>query len=80
MEASEDIKFTVTVHNNESKETEVEVRHAETTDGIPYYICKVEGKESQIRKDEKWEQIWGSLTHKQVDELGAAINKHLDTL
>nr|WP_068889648.1 hypothetical protein [Pedobacter panaciterrae] len=80
MEASEDIKFNVTLHSNEQKEINVEVKHAETTDGIPYYICKVDGKEAQIRKDEKWEQIWGSLTHKQVDELGSAISKHLGEL
>lgn len=80
MEASEDINFTVVIHNNESKETEVEVTYAETTDGIPYYVCKIEGEETQIRKDEQWEQIWGSLSPKQVNELGAAVDKHLETL
>jgi hypothetical protein len=80
MEASEDIKFTVMLHNNEQEKIKVVVKHAETTDGIPYYVCNVDGKEAQIRKDEKWEQIWGSLTHKQVDELGLAISEHLGKL
>lgn len=80
MEASEDLKFTVMLRDNEQKKIKVEVMQTETTDGIPYYVCTLDGKEAQIRKDEKWEQIWGSLTHKQVDELGSAISKHIGNL
>lgn len=80
MKASEDLKFNVMLHNKEQKKIRVAVKQTETTDGIPYYLCTVDGKETQIRKDEKWEQIWGSLTHTQVDELGSAISRHLGKL
>ena len=79
MEASEDTKFTVTINNDGYKE-QVEIQYAETTDGIPYYICKMDGKEAQIRKDDKWEQLWGDLSQDQVDELGKAITQYVETL
>ncbi|TKC06140.1 hypothetical protein [Pedobacter frigoris] len=77
MKASENEKFTVSVKTGNFKNGHIAVQQAETTDGQPYYICEVDGKEVQLRHEGKWEQIWGDLNAEQIDELGSVINKHL---
>lgn len=78
MEASENQKSAVFIESANFKNGHIVVQQAETTDGQPYYICKVDGKEIQLRNEGKWEQIWGDLNHEQVDELGREITRQLN--
>lgn len=54
----------------------IRVRPQETTDGIEYFSCSIEGKNiTQIRMEKEggWEQIWGELDTKAVETIGQAI-------
>ncbi|TDQ11598.1 hypothetical protein [Pedobacter metabolipauper] len=78
MKESPNTKFTIRVQAEGLTKEDIAVHYADTSDGTPYYVCKIDGHEVQLRKDdEKWEQIWGELNQEQVDALGAEINKHL---
>lgn len=54
---------------------EVFILTSETTDGITFYNCRINGNEiSQIRKDEQeWKQIWGDLPVADIQAIGEAI-------
>ena len=54
---------------------EVLVSTSETTDGVTFYNCRINGNEiTQIRKDEQvWKQIWGDISDEDVKALGEAI-------
>jgi hypothetical protein len=70
--------FTVMATVNKIDE-EVTVTPIETTDGVVYYSCCIDGQElSQIRKEiyGKWEQLWGDLDERAVATLGEAIDMH----
>ncbi|HKG04830.1 MAG TPA: hypothetical protein VKB19_00140 [Pedobacter sp.] len=50
------------------------INYKETTDGIPYYECIIDDQKIQLRKDEKWELIWGDLKPETVEQLGKVID------
>ena len=77
METSENKKFTVNINTDDSNTQSIEVTHKETTDGLPYYICKIGDNEVQLRKDDQWEVIWGKLDPEKAAQLGAEIDKHV---
>jgi len=54
---------------------EVLIATSETTDGVTFYNCRINGNEiTQIRKDEQvWKQIWGGLADVDVRAIGEAI-------
>lgn len=69
----------ITVNLNGKDET-LQVSPEDTTDGIEYFKCNLEGKNiTQIRREEdgNWEQIWGELDNKTVEEIGKAITAAL---
>ncbi|TKB98699.1 hypothetical protein [Pedobacter cryophilus] len=75
----EDLKsnaFSLKVNiNNDTKE--MIVQPTETTDGVTFYFCEIEGKKiSELRKDENWQQVWGSLTSYEIKEIGSQIDQH----
>ena len=74
---SENKKFTLNITTDGSKAQSIEVIHKETTDGLPYYLCKTDDFEVQLRKDEQWEVIWGELDPQKVARLGSEIDKHI---
>jgi hypothetical protein len=76
METTDDKTFTVTLNSDSSPES-VQVTIQDTTDGQPYYECNINGSDVQIRKDEKWEVIWGELDEETLQALGSAIDKHI---
>jgi len=76
MESSENKTFTLDL-NIDSEIKALEVTRKETTDGQPYYVCKTDGFEVQLRKDEQWEVIWGELSAEKVEAIGSAIDKHI---
>jgi hypothetical protein len=52
------------------------VKPEETSDGVEYYDCMLEGKLlTQIRDDVKggWEQLWGNLPLSKINEIGKTI-------
>lgn len=59
----------------DGREQEVFIVSSETTDGIPFYNCRVNGNEiTQLRKDEgEWKQIWGDASPQDVESIGEAI-------
>ena len=59
----------------DGREQEVFIVSSETTDGIPFYNCSINGNEiTQLRKDEgKWKQIWGDALPEDVESIGEAI-------
>ncbi|MEE6186082.1 hypothetical protein PIECOFPK_01179 [Mycovorax composti] len=63
------------------KSQRVQVTYTETTDGIPFYICHIDGQEiTQIRKDEnRWKQIWGDIAEADVKTIGEAIEAKSET-
>lgn len=77
MEASGNNKFIVNIQTNGSNAQSVEVTPKETTDGLPYYICKTDQYEVQLRKDDQWEIIWGKLSIEKAVAIGSEIDKHL---
>ena len=48
---------------------------SETTDGVTFYNCRINGNEiTQIRKeDQNWKQIWGDISEEDVKSIGEAI-------
>lgn len=54
---------------------QVFISASETTDGVTFYNCRVNGNEiTQIRKDEQvWKQIWGDISEEDVKSIGEAI-------
>jgi hypothetical protein len=77
MKALESKNFTINVVIEGRKEESLEVNYKETTDGLPYYELNIPGQKIQLRKDEKWELIWGDLKQETVAQLGAAIDKEI---
>lgn len=77
MKATESKKFSIDINIEGHKKGFLEVNYKETTDGIPFYELEVSGQKVQLRKDEKWEQIWGDLNPETVEQLGAAIDQKL---
>ncbi|HMI03748.1 MAG TPA: hypothetical protein VK541_14790 [Pedobacter sp.] len=77
MKATENKNFTINVAIEGMKKGPLAVNYKETTDGAPFYECKIAGQKIQLRKDEKWELIWGDLKQETVVQLGAAIDKEL---
>lgn len=67
--------FSINVNIQGNPLENLEVKYRETTDGVPFYECQINDKKVQLRKDEKWEQIWGDLSSEAINELGAAIDK-----
>jgi len=57
----------------------LEVNYKETTDGLPYYECNIHGQKIQLRKDDKWELMWGDLPQDQLEKLGAALDEKITT-
>ncbi|MES2457943.1 MAG: hypothetical protein V4594_20465 [Bacteroidota bacterium] len=58
----------------------LEVNYKETTDGLPYYECSINGQKVQLRKDDQWELMWGDLPQDHLEQLGAAIDKQITTV
>lgn len=77
MKALESKNFTINVGIEGLKEAPIEVNYKETTDGSPYYELNIADQKIQLRKDEKWELIWGDLKQETVAQLGAAIEKEI---
>lgn len=70
--------FEININLDGTNQT-IHVSPEETTDGVEFFRCSVEGKNiTQIRreKDGNWEQIWGNLDTKTVDAIGNAIIAH----
>jgi hypothetical protein len=77
MKTSENKNFTINVAIEGREEAPLEVNYKETTDGVPFYEFNIEDQKVQLRKDEKWEQIWGDLKQETVARIGAAIDKEI---
>jgi hypothetical protein len=77
MKASENKNFTINITIEGLKKEPLEVNYKETTDGVPFYEFNIEGQKVQIRKNEKWELVWGDLKQETVAQLGAAIDKEI---
>jgi len=71
--------FSIEINLKGSQKETLEIEQKETTDGIPFYECLVDNQKIQLRKDEKWELIWGELSPETVEELGAAIENSAKT-
>ena len=75
----EDLKsnaFSIKV-NVDSKTKDMMVQPIETTDGVVLYFCEIDGKKmSELRKDDNWQQVWGSLTSYEIKEIGSQIDLH----
>ncbi|WP_245645515.1 hypothetical protein [Niabella ginsenosidivorans] len=61
------------------KKQQIQVTTAETTDGVDFYVCKVNEKEiTQVRKDmEGWKQVWGDLPEDEARHIGSLIDAYL---
>jgi hypothetical protein len=62
--------------NLDGRDQTVLIKPEETSDGVEYYNCMLEGKQlSEIREDVRgeWEQLWGNLTPAKVNAIGKAI-------
>ena len=60
----------------DGQEKHIKVTPLETSDGVPYYSCHVGQKELiQLRKETygKWEQLWGNLDDKALQNIGLEI-------
>lgn len=69
--------FTVDTIMNGKTET-VHVYPQETSDGVPYYTCKLNNETmTEIRRGVKqdWVQIWGELDKDSYTQLGQAIEE-----
>jgi hypothetical protein len=65
--------------NLDGKNKTITVQPEETSDGVEYYICSLNGQQlTQIRQEEdnEWEQLWGELDQQAVNEIGAVIIKN----
>lgn len=61
-------------------EKHIKVAQLETTDGVPYYACYTGNTElTQIRNETygKWEQLWGNLDDKTVQNIGSKIDEKI---
>jgi len=74
METAEGKNFTIEI-TTDGTAGPIHVNYKETTDGIPYYEFEFKGQKIQLRKDNKWEQIWGDLSPEMTDQIGAAIDQ-----
>lgn len=64
----------------DGNEKHVNVKHLETTDGVPYYACYIGKTEITQIRDElygKWEQLWGSLPEETVQAIGKQIEEEI---
>jgi hypothetical protein len=69
-------EFTIRTRIQGSDDQEVTVRTEETTDGVPYYICSIDGQRvSELRRgsDGAWMQLWGELEGHDIKAVGKAI-------
>ncbi|ADY52070.1 hypothetical protein Pedsa_1509 [Pseudopedobacter saltans DSM 12145] len=74
-------KFNISINIGDKpyKVFDLQIQPEDTTDGVPFYICETNGVEiSRLRKDEKnqWEQIWGDLDTRTINNIGKAIEMH----
>lgn len=77
--AHQKFDISVNIDSNGNKTFELQVQPEETTDGVPYFVCKTNGVEiSQLRKNEdnEWEQLWGDLNEETVQSIGKAIEEY----
>lgn len=61
-------------------ETRLKVTQLETTDGVPYYSCHDKETEiTQLRNETygKWEQLWGKLDSKTIQDIGSKIEEKI---
>lgn len=67
-------EFTVSAKVNGQMQ-EVMILESETSDGISFYNCRINGNEiTQIRKDDQhWKQVWGNASQEDVNAIGEAI-------
>jgi len=74
-EAQNSIVITVNLNGTNQ---EAEIKQDESSDGVPFYYCNVNGERiTQIRKDDnKWKQLWGNLDEATVKSIGDAIDKN----
>lgn len=74
MEDNNGREFSVQARVN-GRMQEVLILTSETTDGVTFYNCRINGNEiTQIRKDEQvWKQIWGDISPEDVNAIGEAI-------
>lgn len=77
MEETKNPDFSVQVSLKSTEDQNITISPAETSDGVPYYKCQIEGQEVQLRQDEemRWELMWGELDEEDVQKLGKAIEK-----
>ncbi|WAC40168.1 hypothetical protein [Pedobacter sp. SL55] len=64
----------------DGRESQLKVVQLETTDGVPYYSCKHKEIEiTQLRNETygKWEQLWGNLDDKTIQDLGSKIEEKI---
>jgi hypothetical protein len=73
----EDLKLNsfIIMANINSATKEIKVQPMETTDGVVFYHCEIDGeKMSELRNDETWQQVWGSLSDQEIIEIGEQID------
>ncbi|MNK17112.1 hypothetical protein D3C87_352960 [compost metagenome] len=61
-------------------EKHIKVVQLETTDGVPYYSCIIGDNEiTQLRNEMygKWEQLWGDLDDKTIQNIGLQIEEKI---
>ena len=74
-------KFNVHVNigDKDDKAFDLQIQPEDTTDGVPYFICETNGVEiARLRRNEHnaWEQIWGDLDERTINNIGKAIEMH----
>jgi hypothetical protein len=71
--------FTIEATVN-GKSQQVQVATEETTDGVDFYKCSINGTEiTQVRKEvEGWKQIWGDLSQEEVNNIGIVIEAYIE--
>ncbi|RYF19462.1 MAG: hypothetical protein EOO42_14355 [Flavobacteriales bacterium] len=61
-------------------ERHIRVVELETTDGVPYYSCLTgETELAQLRNETygTWEQLWGNLDDKSIQNIGKQIEEKI---
>ncbi|MDQ8003526.1 MAG: hypothetical protein REI64_01930 [Pedobacter sp.] len=64
----------------DGQEKHLNVIQLETTDGVPYYACHIGDTEiTQLRNETygKWEQLWGNLDDKTIQDIGLKIEEKI---
>ncbi len=64
----------------DGKEKHIKVLQLETTDGVPYYSCHIgETELAQLRNETygTWEQLWGDLDDKTIQNIGSKIDEKI---